>query len=64
MNKNYMYDYELFKQGEHYIRLETKEKYNKVMKELEELGFYWADGSKPTKSNQDRKSTRLNSSHR
>lgn len=51
MNKNYMYDYELFKQGKHYIRLETKDKYDKVMKELEELGFHWTDGSKPTKTN-------------
>ena len=44
MNKNYMYDYELFKQGKHYIRLETTEDWYTVSDELSELGINWISG--------------------
>lgn len=46
-----MYDLERFKNQHVYIKLETKEKYNKVMEWLEEKGVKWEGGTLPTQIN-------------
>ena len=40
-----LYDYELFKQEKHYIRLKTRGEWDSVMKELEAIGITWESGS-------------------